>query len=389
MERRIKDLEENANLLKKKNDLLETILEKSDREKNELLENLEDKERLIHELKINGNGICENGCHKYNKSMDDVVKAGFKHKGDALAMKEVADSLRKKIYKLKEEKNKLFEEKKQHEEDANDGYDMLQRVRERERILRIQFEENKVQLEKKDTEIKEFLDEKALAERLNGANEKKKNISDKVIKDLQGNNKNLMRQAEENLKVVEMKEDIHHKEVEELLEEIKEIKKINDEKEEQLFSLKNESDQLKVKLKEIEEENLDYASKIAEVRKSEVDGLGVTAKSLEEELEECQLVGKFACKYCDERKGSRSDLKQHIKNVHTNDALLELANMEQKLFYQTQNFTSSVNVVMKREISRLKEPCVCKRFCVTNHLKHNWTRPAADDFVKRFSKIRI
>ena len=38
MERRIKDLEENANLLKKKNDLLEIILEKSDGEKNELLE---------------------------------------------------------------------------------------------------------------------------------------------------------------------------------------------------------------------------------------------------------------------------------------------------------------------------------------------------------------
>ena len=59
------------------------------------LENLEDKEKIIHELKFKGNGVCENGCHKYNKSMDDVVKAGFKHKDAAIAMKEIAENFKK------------------------------------------------------------------------------------------------------------------------------------------------------------------------------------------------------------------------------------------------------------------------------------------------------
>ena len=125
MEKRVKDLEENAALLKKKSDLLENILEKRDREKAEFLDIIEEKEKQIHELKLNGNGICENGCHRYNKSMDDVVKAGFKHKDAALALKEVAENLKKKIHKLKAENLRLFEEKKQHEDDANDGYEML------------------------------------------------------------------------------------------------------------------------------------------------------------------------------------------------------------------------------------------------------------------------
>ena len=76
----MKDLEVNASLLKKKSDLLEVIVEKHEKDKKELLQTLEEKEKIIHEFKLKGNGICENGCHKYNKSMDEVVQAGFKHR---------------------------------------------------------------------------------------------------------------------------------------------------------------------------------------------------------------------------------------------------------------------------------------------------------------------
>jgi hypothetical protein len=73
----------------------------------ELIDDLEEKEKVIHDLKLNGNGVCENGCHKYNKSMDEVVKVGFKHKNEPLAVKKVAENLEKKIFKLKEENHKL------------------------------------------------------------------------------------------------------------------------------------------------------------------------------------------------------------------------------------------------------------------------------------------
>ena len=43
MEKRVRDLEENARLLQKQSDLLEVLLEKRDVEKSELLENIKDK----------------------------------------------------------------------------------------------------------------------------------------------------------------------------------------------------------------------------------------------------------------------------------------------------------------------------------------------------------
>ena len=121
MEKRIRDLEDNAALLKKKSDLLEIIAEKGEKENSNLHQILEEKEKIIYELKMKSNGICENGCHKYNKSMDEVVQAGYKHRNNVLAVKEVAENLKKKIQKLKEENSKSFLEKKQHEEDAKDG----------------------------------------------------------------------------------------------------------------------------------------------------------------------------------------------------------------------------------------------------------------------------
>ena len=223
MEKRVKDLEENAALLKKKSDLLENILEKRDREKAEFLHIIEEKEKQIHELKLNGNGICENGCHRYNKSMDDVVKAGFKHKDAALALKEVAENLKQKIHKLKAENLRLFEEKKQHEDDANDGYEMLQNVRERERMLNIKLQEHKVHILNQDKQIQTFCDEKALVESFKDSIERKKKVSDKIIRDLQLNNENLMKKAEDHTKVVELNENVYQRKVNSLVEKLARI----------------------------------------------------------------------------------------------------------------------------------------------------------------------
>ena len=40
---------------------------------------------------------CENGCHRYNQSMDDVLKAAAKHRDAALALKDISDKQRAKL----------------------------------------------------------------------------------------------------------------------------------------------------------------------------------------------------------------------------------------------------------------------------------------------------
>ena len=45
---------------------------------------------------------CKNGCHKYSKTMDDVVQAMSKHRDAALAMKEINDKQKKKLCEYRE-----------------------------------------------------------------------------------------------------------------------------------------------------------------------------------------------------------------------------------------------------------------------------------------------
>ena len=47
---------------------------------------------------------CENGCHRYNKSMDDVVKAAAKHRDAALALKDISDKQRAKLAEFREQR---------------------------------------------------------------------------------------------------------------------------------------------------------------------------------------------------------------------------------------------------------------------------------------------
>ena len=47
---------------------------------------------------------CENGCHRYNQSMDDVLKAAAKHRDAALALKDVTDKQKAKLAKFREQR---------------------------------------------------------------------------------------------------------------------------------------------------------------------------------------------------------------------------------------------------------------------------------------------
>ena len=288
--------------------------------------------------------------------------------------------------KLKGDNSKLFASNTQLEEDANDGYQMLQMVRERERKLKIELKEHKSELQKKDVEIKELFEEKQEFDTKLKLNEKKNEISNKIIKDLQMDNDNLQTNSEEHHASLERKEQVLKNEIAELQHEILDVKKINGEKEKSLRKLKSECVDLEIKLRLVEEENTEvFVTRHAE---SEEDVKTLTSKSLEEELGVCQLVNKFKCKYCDYRIGSRNDIQDHIVNVHKKEALTKLTNAEQKLRQQTACFTSATHELMRREISSVKKPCYCNGFCAISHQKHNWKKPAGDVFVKKFLNIK-
>ena len=46
--------------------------------------------------------VCQNGCHKYIKTMYDVIKALAKHQNAALHLKEVNENLKKKLSKYRD-----------------------------------------------------------------------------------------------------------------------------------------------------------------------------------------------------------------------------------------------------------------------------------------------
>ena len=52
----------------------------------------------------------EKGCEKYNKTVDEIAKAASKHREMNLALKEVLDAQKEKVFCLRGHRNELFDE---------------------------------------------------------------------------------------------------------------------------------------------------------------------------------------------------------------------------------------------------------------------------------------
>ena len=102
MEKRINDLEENRKLQKEVIRNLQIMVDSLTKDKENLAEEVKTKEESIHKLRSN-KGACSNGCDKYNKSMDEVVKATAKHREAAKTLKEVCEKQKKKINEYEKE----------------------------------------------------------------------------------------------------------------------------------------------------------------------------------------------------------------------------------------------------------------------------------------------
>ena len=100
--------EQEIEQLRKVNEHSSKSLRKVEHEKSDLNHMLDEKEKEIYYLKKNReNNICKNGCEKYNRSMDDVVKYATKNKNDLLAIKEIAEEQKVKISCLRKHRNEL------------------------------------------------------------------------------------------------------------------------------------------------------------------------------------------------------------------------------------------------------------------------------------------
>ena len=231
MEKKIKDYEENRKLQIEVIKNLQILVDHSKKVKENMAEEIKEKDHIIYMLKQKGDNVCSNGCGKYTKSMDDVVKATVKHREAAITLKEICEKQKVKIKEYGDEIDKYemdlteHEEKiKQLEEDVEIGYDMNDRKRKEIDKLNTEVKDQK----KKVIEMGAMIKEK----------DKKKEITDNIIESLQKDKEDLKNKPEEGKLMEQFKENVIKKdkamkeeEIKTLLKEMSEINEKDVEKE--------------------------------------------------------------------------------------------------------------------------------------------------------------
>ena len=102
IEKLMKSLKNSRNLYQRQLDFAREAIE----EKEKLSIRLEDKELEVADLKMMN---CDQGCQKYNKSIDEIAEAAAKHKEKLESLKEIARSQQEKIFCLRNHRNELFD----------------------------------------------------------------------------------------------------------------------------------------------------------------------------------------------------------------------------------------------------------------------------------------
>ena len=229
---------------------------------------------------------------------------------------------------------------------------------------------------------------------------KQKEMSSEMMKAIESENVDLKENLdaaviriatlEKDLKNKVNKENIMEKEMmaemKSLEEEVRDLQEMNKTKEEALRVIEEEKKGL-----EDEVQLLEFENKVHTPIDSETNEAG-TVKSLKHELEDCpldeNLLTVFCCKVCDQNFPIKANLRKHMKYVHISEASLKLKRMQKTVAEQTQTLVATINDLMKQEVSKLKEPCGCKRFCNISHLKHNWKKHFSTDFIASFGEIK-
>ena len=248
---------------------------------------------------------------------------------------------------------------------------------------------------------------------------KKKEISEKVIKDLQTENNELKREIENiELKrllgeIEDLKEKNNEKEnmikslktenddklkkletcmsensyeFHQLVKEIEQVQKINQEKEDQLNAIEKEKDQLKEKLVELEKEK-DASKELLVKEESESESV----KNLSDELGIIDQRAHNVSPACDLNDESPEYLKNHIGTVHGGSLAkkiwtLKVTQLEQSISSQKLKLASDILKLKENEDNENKL-CTCKSFCRIVHQKHNWKKSFSKEIFNKFKDL--
>ena len=249
-----------------------------------------------------------------------------------LKTKSEAD-LKKVMDELKDCKDKL----KLIEEEFDIDYDMAASIRDTGEKLKKQVKETRI-------EVQNF--------------EKKKLISDKLIRSLQQDNlqlkKNLSLETAANEKLQRGKDTTNKKIVD--LE-----------------------DKILAKNKEVQDIN----------KKFEKMSTSVSKSSLKEELER---VPFFSCNQCEKTFVTLEEFRTHMKKEHENkllkkvELLKKTQSLQETISKQKGKLISSILKLKNKEFIK-KPKCNCRGFCLIDHKRYNFQKCEADEIFKKIEQL--
>ena len=317
--------------------------------------------------------------------MERIVE---KYKKAANEFKEVSENQKKRLRDYREMNSKLYDDIAALEFDIKEKDDFINRLRKQRNDL-----ENEVKhlIEKVDIQNEDII-------RMEFTSNKQKEVANNAIKALEYENEELMLNLQtENRRTEELEHEKKSKQLEERNKEkeiMTEIKVL----EEEVNKLQESNATKEEALRQIEEDNkvLQDEMKVLKDKKNivtpdEIVEFG-TVKSLKDELEDCpindMLLTVFQCTTCGKEFPSKTDLKHHMEGVHVHEARLKLEQLQKTVENQMVNLGAIINGLLKQEISELKEPCTCKKYCNINHLKHNWKKMVSSEIIEKFVEIK-
>ena len=220
---------------------------------------------------------------------------------------------------------------------------------------------------------------------------KRKEITNKIINDLQSENlnlkKNLVDESNDNKNLIGLKEN-NQEHINKLLKEMEEIQKVNKTKENMLEEIIIEKESFKQKQDELERENMVLKE---ELEKHEV-------KNLSEELgifDRRSLNVSFECDNGEEEVLNLKTHKQHKHEEKLKDQILKFRLREIEL----EKLICSQNVKLTHSLIQLKEQEVsdawgckipkCKRYCRIYHQKHNWRKSYSTEIVDKLRTMNL
>ena len=121
---------------------------------------------------------CPKRCHRYDKSFEEIIEAGNKHREKVFALRDISENQKVKISSLREEKNLLLDKVDKFELDAKQDSDLILRMTQETRSLKRELRDMRMILIEKE----EMLSEKTQQVDKNEHSETKvKDLEDELI----------------------------------------------------------------------------------------------------------------------------------------------------------------------------------------------------------------